>query len=132
MPVSIAGCIFHTIPIWTALFAFIFIKERLSAYDILSIFTAFAGVIIINNPWAEDEIDQIKEDTGNFVDRKVYTTSDTIIGTIYCIVGAIGASLAFLCMRIMKEEIHFSISPFWFSIGCTFLSPIFSVPQMRS
>ena len=27
-------------------------------------------------------------------------------------------------MRLMKDDIHFSISPFWYSIGGTFFSPI--------
>ena len=130
LPVSIAGCIFHTIPIWSALLAYIFINETLQIYDIISIFTAFVGVLIINNPWSDQADQQQQLESGSFIDTKVYTTRDTIIGTTFCIVGAIGASSAFLCMRIMRGDIHFSISPFWFSIGCTFLSPIFSASQM--
>lgn len=133
LPVSIAGCVFHTIPIWTALLAFIFINEKLTIYDMISIFTAFCGVVIINNPWADGskyQANEIQEGQSDFVDTKIYTSQDYIIGTAYAIIGAIGASLAFLCMRIMRTDIHFSISPFWFSIGCTFLAPIFSTSQM--
>ena len=51
MPISTAGCIFFTMPLWVALIAFFVLKENLTKYDILSIITAFAGVLLINNPW---------------------------------------------------------------------------------
>mmetsp|Transcript_35751 Transcript_35751/g.54747 ORF Transcript_35751/g.54747 Transcript_35751/m.54747 type:complete len:83 (+) Transcript_35751:649-897(+) len=35
-------------------------------------------------------------------------------------------------MRAMKEDIHYSISPFWFSIGCTFFAPLCSAPYMAT
>ena len=52
MPVSVASCIFRTIPIWTALAAHYLFKENLTKYDILSIGTAFVGVLIINDPFS--------------------------------------------------------------------------------
>ena len=55
LPVSTASCIVFTIPIWSAVGAFIFLKESLSKYDVLSIIAAFLGVIVINNPWAQPE-----------------------------------------------------------------------------
>ena len=133
LPISTASSIFYTQPIWTALFAWLAIKESLSKYDIISIFTAFLGVLIINNPWQEES--EKTTDTVNahdkFKDFYVYSTEDKIIGSIFSIVGAIGAASAFLCMRIMRGDIHFSVSPFWFSIGCTFFSPIGSAISMR-
>jgi drug/metabolite transporter (DMT)-like permease len=54
MPVSTAGCIFFTMPLWTALIAFFLLKESLSKYDVFSIITAFLGVLVINNPWQEE------------------------------------------------------------------------------
>jgi len=45
--------------------------------------------------------------------------------------GALGAATAFLTMRIMKNDIHYSVSPFWWAMGVVFLSPIFSVNHMR-
>ena len=51
MPVGTAACIFFTLPIWTALWAFIFIKEKISKFEIVSVFTAFIGVVLINKPW---------------------------------------------------------------------------------
>ena len=54
MPVSTAGCIFFTMPLWVALIAFFLLKENLSKFDVFSIITAFLGVLVINNPWQEE------------------------------------------------------------------------------
>jgi drug/metabolite transporter (DMT)-like permease len=35
MPISTASCIFYTCPIWTALLAFVYLKEKINKYDIL-------------------------------------------------------------------------------------------------
>lgn len=51
MPVSTASCIFFTCPIWTALLAFLFLKEKINIYDVIQIVSAFLGIIIISNPF---------------------------------------------------------------------------------
>jgi len=132
LPVSTASSIFFTQPIWTAMGAYLAIGESLTKYDIISILVAFVGVLIINNPWQDNSgLGAHNEgEIGDFIDRKIYTTTDKIIGSAYSLVGAIGAGSAFVCMRIMRNDIHYSVSPFWFSIGCTFLSPIFSADWM--
>jgi drug/metabolite transporter (DMT)-like permease len=55
MPVSTASCIFFTCPIWTAVLALIFLKEKINKFDILQIFSAFVGILIINNPFGSSE-----------------------------------------------------------------------------
>ena len=35
MPVSTASCIYFTLPIWAAILAFIFLKEKINRYDVL-------------------------------------------------------------------------------------------------
>ena len=129
LPVSVAGCIFFTQPIWTAILAWIFAAEVLSVYDVISIFTAFVGVLIINSPWGDSKnlIEGGSDEDRAFIDSKVYSSRDKLVGSSLALIGSFGAATAFLCMRIMKSEIHYSVSPFWFSIGCTTLSPIFSI-----
>lgn len=116
MPVSTAGCIFFTMPIWVAVIAFFFLKEKLTKIDVTSLIMAFIGVIVINKPW-----DRASGET----DDSEYSDKDIFIGTIYAVTGAIGGACALICMRIMRDGIHYSISPFWFASGCTFWSPFF-------
>lgn len=112
MPVTVASCIFFTMPIWTALFATVLFKESMSKWDKFSMVASFIGVLIVNNP--------LSEFSGS--ERSFH---DTIIGTIYALTGAFGGAAACLCMRYMRDGIHFSISPFWFAFGCSFMSSIF-------
>ena len=134
MPVTMASCIFLTMPIWIALFARLFLNEKLQRIDIISIFSAFIGMFLINNPFADNEVpttvDSVVED--GFKDLKIYSLKEKMIGSTFALIGAIGGSLALLCMRVMKEDIHYSIAPFWFSIGCTFCAPIGAAPYMSS
>lgn len=127
LPVSIAISIFMMLPIFTAILARIVLKEQITKYDILSIICSFSGVIMINDPFgisAGEATDEAAADE---------TQHNYLIGTLYCMVGCIGASCAFTCMRYMKDGIHASISPFWFAIGCTFLSPLmYSFTQDKS
>ena len=74
MPVSTASCIYFTLPIWTAVLAFFFLNEKINKYDVLQIFSAFLGIIIINNPFSSNEIpanDTIKK--SEFQDSKIYS-----------------------------------------------------------
>lgn len=112
MPVTVASCIFFTAPIWTALLAHCLFKESMSRWDIISIAASFLGVLIVNNPFAENN----SESKRSF--------HDLLLGTIYAVTGALGCSAAFLCMRHMREGIHYTISPFWFASGCSFMSPL--------
>lgn len=102
-----------TNPMWVALFSYIALGEKLSCLDFLSIFLAFLGVALVNDPF-------------NWNGLEVAETSkrDTLIGVICCLIAAIGGAVSFVCMRLMRADIHFSVSPFWFSLGCTLLSPI--------
>jgi hypothetical protein len=67
-----------------------------------------------------EEIPEAEEST-----QKIYSTSDKLIGTIYALIGAIAGGLAGICMRVMNQGVHYSFSPFWYSMGCAILSPAF-------
>lgn len=55
MPVSTSSCIYFTLPIWTAILAYFFLKEKINKYDIIQICSAFIGILIINNPFGIEE-----------------------------------------------------------------------------
>jgi len=43
------------------------------------------------------------------------------------IAGAVGGATAMIALRIMRKDIHYSLSPFWFSMGLAFVCPLFSI-----
>ena len=57
LPVATANCIIMTNPLWTSLMSFAFLKESISKVDVVSIFLAFLGVVLINDPfgWNKDQ-----------------------------------------------------------------------------
>jgi drug/metabolite transporter (DMT)-like permease len=84
------------------------------------VFSAFAGVILINKPWHTPS------------DSEQYSRRDILVGSSFALSGAICGAFALLCMRIMRNNIHYSISPFWFASGCCFCSPIVHMVQLNS
>ena len=119
MPVSIAQSMNGIMPVFCSFLSFLILKESMSKYEILAMISGFIGVIVINDPFNTD------------VDPNS-THHNYLQGTGYIILSLIFGSGVTLCMRYMKD-IHYTISPFWFSIGCSTWSPIlYSVVRTRS
>jgi drug/metabolite transporter (DMT)-like permease len=36
-----------------------------------------------------------------------------------------------IALRIMRKDIHYTLSPFWFSMGLAFVCPLFFINQLR-
>lgn len=51
IPVYVANCIFFTMPVWVAFYAACFANEPITKYDVAALLFAFAGVVVINNPF---------------------------------------------------------------------------------
>jgi drug/metabolite transporter (DMT)-like permease len=110
MPLNLANCLLMTGPIPIAIAARFILKESMTKYDIASMFMSLAGIFVINNPFAE-ELDPTK-------------AHNYWIGTMYALSALLANSIICLAMRHMRDGIHYTISPFWFSSGCTFISPL--------
>lgn len=49
--VSKAATLFWTNPMFTAIFAYLLLKEKISKYDIISMACVFIGILVIENPF---------------------------------------------------------------------------------
>jgi len=56
--------------------------------------------------------------------KTYYSAQSIFIGTCFALSGALGGSIANVMKRIMRGNIHHTISPFFWAGGCTLLSPI--------
>lgn len=84
----------QTAPIWTALFAWIILRDKITLSMLSSVFVGFIGVILISNP----------------------QTSNLPVINIFCgIISGIFASLAFISIRALKG--YFSDLEIMFSFG---------------
>lgn len=52
---------------------------------------------------------------------KLTNTTDEFIGIILSLVAGICSSIAWVCIRKMSSKCHYSIAPFYFSLGSTIL-----------
>lgn len=81
IPLGTTVAFAQTAPIWTAIFAFLILRERLNTAQIISVCVGFVGVVLISNP----------------------DTSNLPILNIFCgIVSGIFASLAFISIRALR------------------------------
>ena len=111
LPLNIATLFVMMTPISVAVVARIVLKEEMKYYDIISTVSSLVGIIIILDPFKDTEIETQK-------DRDYFTGTCFGISAVLCI-GFIS-----VFMRYMRDGIHYSLSPFWFSCSCTLLSPI--------
>ena len=112
LPVATANCIIMTNPMWVAVLSFLILGESITKIDFVSIVLAFLGIVLINDPLNWNGLEDKEEAKGK------------LIGVICCLTAAISGAVAFVCMRFMKTDIHFAVSPFWYALACTLFSPI--------
>ena len=55
-------------------------------------------------------------------EQKEYTGNDLLIGTVYALIAAIPGAFIYILIKRMKD-MHFTYSPFWFSMGCLVWAP---------
>ena len=115
---SKASMLFFTNPIITAVYARIFLKEKISYYDWVAIFCAFFGVILLQNPFGKDE-----------TEVQIDSTLDTL-GSALALFGAFSAAFAFMLMRKMAGQIYFMLPPIYFTALSTGLSTPGALYQM--
>ena len=56
MPVSTSSCIFFTVPIWSSIFAYFILSEKITKWDIMQLSCSFIGCLLINDPFAENSL----------------------------------------------------------------------------
>ncbi|XP_041714443.1 solute carrier family 35 member G1-like isoform X2 [Coregonus clupeaformis] len=107
MPLADATVIMFSNPVFTALLAWIFLKEKCTIWD--CIFTVFtlAGVIMIARPpfIFGARIEGIEGDYTNHLK-----------GTIAAFGGAIGAACTFVILRKMGKSVHYYMSVWYYAV----------------
>jgi len=120
MPLSISTVIFFTQPILTAVIAFIFLKEKLKIIDIISIFSAMFGLIILVKPKLILGSSFIKQEN---LQEKAYP--HFYLGAVFAFIAAICSAFAYLMVRLASSmKLHSSLNGFYFGFIATILSII--------
>jgi len=101
LPISIANSLFYIYPIITGCGGFIFLKEKMSILEIVGMFTAFIGVLLI--------ILSSQNDSKSLDKVPIYYYTPPIIA-------AFTSSAVHLITRKMGCDVHFLINPTWLGV----------------
>lgn len=105
LPTSITFMIFNINPIFVALLAYFLLHEKLTSTSLACVVGAFMGVVIVGLG-RKDKITEGKHQ---------------IVGVITCFLSALSASVAYICMKKVNQEIHYIFSPYYLNIASLLL-----------
>jgi drug/metabolite transporter (DMT)-like permease len=107
-----------TNPVFTALAARFYLKERLSYYDWIGVFVSFLGILLIQNPFGQHGSEG--------------TSYDDLIGTLLALNGAITGAYIGISVRILTKyaKLDYMVTPMGYAIGNLFLCPLFMVVKI--
>ena len=102
LPIGDAVALGSTFIIWTSLFGWIFLKEKLHWVDILMIPVAICGVALIARP--------------PFIFGGAEYDDDTLTGVFFAILSSVAAGGLYVCLRKIGSDVHYTITALYYSI----------------
>ena len=107
MPISKSSILFYTGPLYTPFAAKIFLNESVSKIDVVALILGFMGTILINDPFSDQE-----------------RGSNEVLGSIIALIGGVFIGASTIIIRLMSGQLHYTVSPFYFSLGGTCISSV--------
>lgn len=107
MPLADATVITFSSPVFTSFFAWIFLREKYSLWDLLFTLITITGVVLIARPpflFGSSVLDM----------EESYT--DHLKGTIAAIASAVAAALTFVILRKVGKSVHYFLSIWYYAI----------------
>lgn len=99
----------------TAVIAYFALNESLALIDWLAIIVSFAGILVIQNPWAHDATPSFNE----------------FHGTMAALGGALFIAIAQMQTRQLRKRVHFLVVPFYQAIFSAFIAPLLMIVFLR-
>ncbi|XP_048362071.1 solute carrier family 35 member G1-like [Sphaerodactylus townsendi] len=107
MPLADAVVISFSSPAFTTLFAWIFLKEKCSPWDLFFVLVTITGVVLIARPPFL---------FGSKVSGIEGSYTDHLKGTIAALLSAISASSAFVIIRKVGKSVHYFLTIWYYAI----------------
>ena len=102
LPIGDAVALGSTFIIWTCIFGWIFLREKLHWVDILMIPVAILGVALIARP--------------PFIFGGGKYDEDTLNGVFFAILSSVAAGGLYVCLRKIGSDVHYTITALYYSI----------------
>ena len=120
LSIGTATCIIYTSPIITTFLAFFFMNEFISGWDVFALLASFGGVLIINSGGEQQDLAGTRSKSENLY-----------IGTMICMLSALASGCSNTIMRHMRDGIHYTTGPTFFSMACSLFSPFMIFYQLQ-
>jgi drug/metabolite transporter (DMT)-like permease len=114
---SKATALYWTNPMMTAVVAYLVLNESLPFIDWIAILVSFAGILVIQNPWAK-----------GYAENRSY---EETVGSLAAIGGALFYAIAQMQTRKLGKKVHFLVPPFYQAIFSAFISPLLMILFLR-
>ncbi|XP_013794743.2 solute carrier family 35 member G1-like [Limulus polyphemus] len=112
IPLADASTISFSAPVFVSIFACVLLKEPCGVFDLGTVITTMAGVVLIAKPSF-----LFGGDTGDF------SSKDQIMGSIMAFCGCLSVSLSYISMRKLQKT-HYSVIIMSFSLLAIFVNSI--------
>ncbi|XP_056626556.1 solute carrier family 35 member G1 [Triplophysa dalaica] len=107
MPLADATVIMFSNPVFTALLAWIFLKERCTIWDVVfTVFTLTGVILIARPPFLFGE--RVSGIEGEYTNH--------IKGTVAALAGAVGAACTMVILRKMGKSVHYYLSVWYYAV----------------
>jgi len=124
-----ATTIFFTAPLYTGILGYLFLKERISKFDIACTLVSVCGVIMIVRPpfiFGADSGDG-SEDSGS--DRTSNTGTAHTAGVIAAIMGSLFSACVYIAIRKVGPGVHPLVLVGYMGLVGMFIAPLLSIIQ---
>eukprot|EP00347_Sterkiella_histriomuscorum_P011479 403372297 len=122
LPLSQTITIYYVQPIFVAIACFVFLGERLAKLEVVSVFSAMFGVILLTQPQlifpflVEDTQTNNSTVDDSLEEGVAKNLSDYFFGVSLALFGAMSGACVYVVCRVIGKDLHVSVHSFYFAM----------------
>ncbi|CDW82510.1 duf6 domain protein [Stylonychia lemnae] len=118
LPLSQCITVYYTQPIFVAIACYIFLGEKLAKLEIISVFSAMFGVVLLTQPQLIfPSLVQENQTSEEFGPKDM---TQYFVGIFLSLFGAISGTMVYIVCRKIGKELHVSVHSFFFAVVTAF------------
>ena len=102
IPLGDASAVINSNSVWTSIIAYVFLKEKIHALDVVAIPLTIVGIIFFSQP--------------SFLFGDATFEKATGLGLCFAVLCSLLAASAFNIIRKIGKDVHFTVTVFFYSI----------------
>ncbi|CDW78554.1 ymr253c-like protein [Stylonychia lemnae] len=115
MPLSQCITVYYTQPIFVAIACYVILGEKLAKLEMISIFSAMFGVVLLIQP--QLIVPSLVQERQTLEDSGPNNLNHYFIGTFLSLSGALAVTVVFIVCRKIGKDLHVSVHSFYFAMA---------------